>query len=101
MQRPKRSRPSKEPASNGAEDTDTPDRFAADYGLWAAHHARGELPATRAYAEACLRGVAARPDSPEAGRRASHSRNYALVCRGVPRRARASGTRARLVPAGP
>ncbi|HTR12099.1 MAG TPA: AAA family ATPase, partial [Roseiarcus sp.] len=52
---------------SGAEDTDTPNRFAADYGLWAAHHARGELPATRAYAEACLRGVAARPDSPEAG----------------------------------
>jgi predicted ATPase len=47
--------------------TDTSDRFAAEYGLWAASHTRGELPAIRAYAEAFLRDVSARPDSPEAG----------------------------------
>ena len=52
---------------SAAEDTDTPDRLAADYGLWAASHTRGELPAIRAYAEAFLSDVAARPDSPEAG----------------------------------
>ena len=43
------------------------DRLAADYGLWAASHTRGELPAIRAFAEAFLSDVATRPDSPEAG----------------------------------
>ena len=52
---------------SAAEDTDTQDRLAADYGLWAASHARGELPAIRAYAEAFVNDVAARPDAPEAG----------------------------------
>ena len=52
---------------SAAEDTDTQDRLAADYGLWAASHTRGELPAIKAYAEAFLSDVATRPDSPEAG----------------------------------
>ena len=51
---------------SAAGETDTSDRFAAEYGLWAASHTRGELPAMRAHAEAFLRGVSARPDSSEA-----------------------------------
>ena len=51
---------------SAAGETDTSDRFAAEYGLWAASHTRGELPAMRAHAEAFLRDVSARPDSPEA-----------------------------------
>jgi predicted ATPase len=46
---------------------DTPERLAADYGLWAGSFVRGELSAMRAQAAACLADVAAQPDSPEAG----------------------------------
>ena len=51
---------------SAAGETDTPDRFAAEYGLWAASHTRGDLPAMRAHAEAFVRDVSARPDSSEA-----------------------------------
>ena len=51
---------------SAAGETDTSDRFAAEYGLWAASHTRGELPAMRAHAEAFLRDVSARPNSSEA-----------------------------------
>jgi class 3 adenylate cyclase/tetratricopeptide (TPR) repeat protein len=50
-----------------AEDTDRTNRLAADYGLWAASHTGGELPAMRTHAEAFLSDVEARPNSPEAG----------------------------------
>ena len=43
------------------------DRLAADFGLWVGSIARGELPAARAYADAFLGDVEAKPDSPEAG----------------------------------
>jgi hypothetical protein len=46
---------------------DAPERLAADFGLWAASHSRGDLPAMRAHAADFLADVAARPDSPEAG----------------------------------
>ena len=46
---------------------DAPERFAADYGLYAGAYTHGELPQARAYAETLLRNVADRPDSPEAG----------------------------------
>jgi len=46
---------------------DTPERLAADYGLWVGSIVRGELSAARAYADAFLSDVEARPDSPEAG----------------------------------
>jgi predicted ATPase len=46
---------------------DAPERLAADYGLWVGSFTRGELAAMRAHAAACLRDVAAKPDSPEAG----------------------------------
>ncbi len=46
---------------------DTPDRLAADWGLWAGSHNRGELSAMRAYAAAFLADVAPRPELPEAG----------------------------------
>ena len=52
---------------SAAEDTDTPDQFAADYGLWAGSVARGELPAMRKHSAAFLSDVEAEPDSPEAG----------------------------------
>jgi predicted ATPase len=45
----------------------TPERLAADYGLWAGSYSRGELPSMRTYAEAFLNDVEARPNSPEAG----------------------------------
>jgi class 3 adenylate cyclase/predicted ATPase len=48
-------------------DTDTNERLAADYGLWAGSYVRGELSAMRAHAETFLGDVEARPDSPEAG----------------------------------
>jgi class 3 adenylate cyclase/predicted ATPase len=41
--------------------------LAADYGLWVGSFARGELSPMRAYAEAFLSDIEARPDSPEAG----------------------------------
>jgi class 3 adenylate cyclase/tetratricopeptide (TPR) repeat protein len=44
-----------------------PERFAADYGLFAGSYQRGELPQARAHAETLLRNVVDRPDSPEAG----------------------------------
>jgi predicted ATPase len=46
---------------------DAPERFAADYGLYAGNYQRGELPQAKVYAEALLRDVEDRPDSPEAG----------------------------------
>jgi hypothetical protein len=46
---------------------DAPERLAADFGLWAASYARGDLPSMRAHAADFLVGIAARPDSPEAG----------------------------------
>ena len=49
------------------ENEDTPDRLAADYGLWAGSYVRGELSPMRAHVEAFLSDVRARPDSPEAG----------------------------------
>jgi hypothetical protein len=48
-------------------DEDAPERFAADYGLWVGSYVRGDLPSMRTHAVAFLAGVAARPDSPEAG----------------------------------
>jgi predicted ATPase len=45
----------------------TPERLAADYGLWAGSYSRGELPSMRTYAEAFLNDVEARPNSSEAG----------------------------------
>jgi tetratricopeptide (TPR) repeat protein len=48
-------------------DEDAPGRFAADYGLWVGSYVRGDLPSMRTHAGAFLAGVAARPDSPEAG----------------------------------
>jgi predicted ATPase len=50
-----------------AEDTDKTNQSAADYGLWAASHTGGDLPAMRTHAEAFLSDVEARPNSPEAG----------------------------------
>jgi class 3 adenylate cyclase/predicted ATPase len=41
--------------------------LAADYGLWVGSFVRGELSPMRAYAEAFLSDIEARPDSPEAG----------------------------------
>ena len=46
---------------------DTPERLAADYGLWVGSFVRGELSSMRARAETFLSDVEARPDSPEAG----------------------------------
>jgi predicted ATPase len=46
---------------------DAPERLAADFGLWAASYARGDLPSMRAHAVDFLVDVAARSDSPEAG----------------------------------
>jgi hypothetical protein len=46
---------------------DTPERLAADYGLWVGSYVRGELPPMRTHAETFLSDVEARPDSPEAG----------------------------------
>jgi predicted ATPase len=46
---------------------DAPERFAADYGLYAGTYTHGELPQARAYAETLLRNVADRTNSPEAG----------------------------------
>jgi predicted ATPase len=46
---------------------EAPERLAADYGLWVGSFVRCELSAMRLHAEACLRDVEARPDSPEAG----------------------------------
>ena len=48
-------------------DEDAPGRFAADYGLWVGSYVRGDLPSMRTHAAAFLAGVAASPDSPEAG----------------------------------
>ena len=46
---------------------DAPGRFAADYGLWVGSFVRGDLPSMRTHAAAFVAGVAARPDSAEAG----------------------------------
>jgi predicted ATPase len=48
-------------------DKDAPEGVAAALGLWVSSLVRGELQPMRAYAEALLRDVEARPDSPEAG----------------------------------
>ena len=46
---------------------EAPERVAADFGLWLGSYFRGDLPSMRTHAEAFLRDVEARPDSPEAG----------------------------------
>ena len=46
---------------------DTPERLAADWGLWVGSLVHGELPAMRAHAETFLNDVEMRPDSPGAG----------------------------------
>ena len=48
-------------------DEGAPERFVADFGLWAGSYVRGELPSMRTHAAAFLSDVAAKPDSPEAG----------------------------------
>ena len=48
-------------------DEGAPERLAADYGLWVGSYVRGDLPSMRTHAAAFLAGVAARPNSPEAG----------------------------------
>ena len=48
-------------------DKDAPERLSADYGLWVGSYVRGDLPSMRTHATAFLAGVAAMPDSPEAG----------------------------------
>ncbi len=48
-------------------DEHAPGRLAADYGLWVGSYVRGDLPSMRTHAAAFIAGVAARPDSPEAG----------------------------------
>jgi predicted ATPase len=48
-------------------DVISPERLAADYGLFIGSYVRGELASMRAHAAAFLRDVEARPDSPEAG----------------------------------
>lgn len=48
-------------------DEDAPGRLAADYGLWVGSYVRADLPSMRTHAAAFMAGVAARPDSPEAG----------------------------------
>jgi class 3 adenylate cyclase/tetratricopeptide (TPR) repeat protein len=50
-----------------ADDTDAPERLAADYGLWVGGLVRGDLATMRERAAAFLGHVEARPDSPEAG----------------------------------
>ncbi|HZZ24332.1 MAG TPA: AAA family ATPase, partial [Roseiarcus sp.] len=52
-------------SANG--DKDTPERLAADWGLWAGSYTRGELPSMRTHAAVFLSDLEARPDSPEAG----------------------------------
>jgi predicted ATPase len=47
-------------------DKDTPERLAADYGLWVGSLVRGELAPMRAHVETFLGDVEARPNSPEA-----------------------------------
>jgi predicted ATPase len=55
-------------AHKSAEGDDfSPERLAADYGLWVGSLTRGELPAMRTHAATFLRDVEARPESPEAG----------------------------------
>jgi tetratricopeptide (TPR) repeat protein len=48
-------------------DKATPDRLAADYGLWVGSLVRGELSSMRAHVETFLNDVRERSDSPEAG----------------------------------
>ena len=48
-------------------DEDAPGRFAADFGLWVGSFVRGDLPSMRTHAAAFLAGVAASPNSAEAG----------------------------------
>ena len=48
-------------------DKDTPERLAADWGLWAGSYTRGDLPSMRTHAAVFLSDLEARPDSPEAG----------------------------------
>jgi predicted ATPase len=52
---------------SATDDKGASERLAADYGLWVGSYVRGELSAMRAYAEAFLGDVQAKPDSPEAG----------------------------------
>ena len=46
---------------------DSPERLAADFGLWAGSYTRGELQSMRTHAAAFLADIEGRPDSPEAG----------------------------------
>jgi predicted ATPase len=47
-------------------DKNSPERLAADYGLWVGGFWRADLPSMRAHAAAFLSDIEARPDSPEA-----------------------------------
>ena len=67
MARRKQRRPSPEPANRLPGDEHAPGRLAADYGLWVGSYVRGDLPSMRTHAAAFIAGVAARPNSPEAG----------------------------------
>ena len=67
MARRKRRKPSRRARESASGDKDAPERLAADFGLWAGSFVRGDLPSMRTHAAAFLAGVAARPDSPEAG----------------------------------
>ena len=64
---------------------DTPERLAADYGLWAGSYTRGELSAIRAHAAAFLGDVEAQTRFSRGRRRSPRSRNDALVRRRVSR----------------
>ena len=75
-------------------DEDAPGRLAADYGLWVGSYVRGDLPSMRTHAAAFLAGVAARPDSPEAGVAHRVARDHSLFRRRIRGSARPSGARA-------
>jgi class 3 adenylate cyclase/predicted ATPase len=49
------------------DDVVSPERLAADYGMFIGSYVRGELASMRTHAAAFLHDVEARPDSPEAG----------------------------------
>ena len=78
-----------------------PERLAADYGLWAGSYTRGELPAMRAQAAACLADVEAQTRFARSRRRASSPRHHLLVRWRICRSSGSLGTRARPVPTRP
>jgi class 3 adenylate cyclase/predicted ATPase len=53
--------------ASSSDERDSPERLAADFGLWAGSYTRGELASMRAHAAAFLADIEGRPDSPEAG----------------------------------